>query len=363
MKKGRTTTILGLLAIAALIAVSIPFQVRIDDLRGKFRSVEESLYLSSSSLKKISLGYTEILSDIYWMRAIQYFGSRKTEEQNPQLLYHYFDIITDLDPRFVNAYRYGGTFLAEPGPFGLGQFDLGVSLLEKGRKNNPDNFRLPLEEAFLYYFYPKNYEKAAELFREAAGKPGVAKSRKASVKGMAAAALAKGGNRDLSKEIWQIIYETSPSEGRRNFAFRNLQEIETMEMEDELTAELLEYQKRYGKLPGSVKELAAAGYVKGGIPEAPIGGEFVVAPDIAALRNTELASRKLKEALAFLNAKAVRFRKIYGEYPRDLKELKAFVQTETTGQFPDHPMGEEYVYNPESGIIESKWKYEEKKER
>lgn len=363
MKQGRTTTILGLLAIAALIAVSIPFQVRIDDIRGKFRSVEESLYLTSSSLKKISLGYTELLSDIYWMRAIQYFGSRKTGEQNPELLYHYFDIITDLDPRFGNAYRYGGTFLAEPEPFGLGKFDMGVSLLEKGRKNNPENFRLPLEEAFLYYFYPKDYGKAAELFREAAETPGLSRSRQASVKGMAAAALAKGGNRDLSKEIWQIIYETSPSEGRRNFAFRNLQEIETMEMEDELTAALLEYRKRYGKLPGSVKELAAAGYVKGGIPEAPIGGEFVIAPEIDSVRNTELASRKLKEALAFLNGKSNRFRKIYGEYPRDLKELEVFVKTETTGEYPVHPMGEEYLYNPESGIIESKWKYEKEGEQ
>ncbi|HML95136.1 MAG TPA: hypothetical protein PKC29_06870 [Thermodesulfobacteriota bacterium] len=362
MKKGRTT-IFGLIAIAALVAISIPFQVRIDDIRGKFRSVEESLYLSSSSLRKISLGYTELLSDIYWMRAIQYFGSRKTGEQNPELLYHYFDIITDLDPRFVNAYRYGGTFLAEPAPFGLGKFDMGVSLMEKGRKNNPDNFRLPLEEAFLYYFYPKDYVKAAELFREAAQKPGVAGSRKASVKGMAAAALAKGGNRDLSKEIWQIIYETSPSEGRRNFASRNLQEIETMEMEDELTAALIEYRKDYGKLPGSVKELAAAGYVKGGIPAAPIGGEFVVAPDLGTVRNTELASRKLKEALAFLNSKAVRFRKIYGGYPRDLGELKAFVEQETTGEFPEHPMGEEFVYDPASGIVESEWKYEESKER
>ena len=360
MKKDRTT-ILGLIVIAALVAISIPFQVRIDDIRGKFRSVEESLYLSSSSLKKISLGYTEILSDIYWMRAIQYFGSRKIEEQNPELLYHYFDIITDLDPRFVNAYRYGGTFLAEPPPFGLGQFHKGVSLLEKGRKNNPENARLPLEEAFLYYFYPKDYVKAAELFQEAAQKPGVAGSRKASVKGMAAAALAKGGHRDLSKEIWQIIYETSPSEGRRNFAYRNLQEIETMEMEDELTAALLEYGKNYGKLPGSVKELAAVGYVKGGgIPTAPIGGDFVIAPDIDAVRNTELASRKLKEALAFLNAKAVRFSKMYGGYPHDLGELKAFVEQETTGKFPEHPMGEEYLYNPASGIVESKWKYEEK---
>lgn len=354
----RKKTIAGLILIAILIAVSIPFQLRIDDIRGKFRSVEESLYLTSSSLKKVSLGYTELLADIYWLRALQYFGERRTDEQNPELLYHYFDIITDLDPRFVNAYRYGGTFLAEPPPFGLGYFDKGVDLMEKGRKNNPENSRLPLEEAFLYYFYPKDYQKAAELFREAAEKPGVGPGRKASMKGMAASAHAKGGNRELSKEIWEIIYETSPSEGRRNFALRNLQEIDTMEIEDRLTAALKEYQKTYGRLPETPDDLVASGLLKEGLPESLIGGEFIIAPEIESVRNTEMSARKLKEGLAFLNAKARRFRSAYGEYPKDMAELRAYVESETTGQFPEHPLGEEYVYDPGTGKVESAWKME-----
>src|SRR3990167_7813388 len=94
--------LIALVILAALVSVSIPFQIRIDDIRGRFRSVEGSLYISSSSLKKLSLGYNELLADIYWIRALQYFCSKKPNEQNPDLLYHYFDIITDLDPKFVH---------------------------------------------------------------------------------------------------------------------------------------------------------------------------------------------------------------------------------------------------------------------
>ena len=230
-----------------LIVLSIPFQNKIDEAHGKYNFMEDSLYFTSSMLDKISLGYTEILADIYWLRALQYFGGNKIEDQKPDLLYRYFDIITDLDPKFVNAYRYGGAFLAEPPPFGLGEFDLGVQVLDKGRENNPNNFRIPLEEAFLYYIYPKDYAKAAELFEEAGSKPDISAFRKASINGMAAAAHAQGGDRDTSRAIWEIIYETSPSEGRRNFAFRNLLEIHTMEIEDDLTIALDEYIKRYNK--------------------------------------------------------------------------------------------------------------------
>jgi len=80
--------LVGLVLISLLIAISVPIQKRIDLDRGKFRSIQQSLYLSSSSLKKVSLGYTEVLADIYWIRALQYFGGNKQTEQNPELLYH-----------------------------------------------------------------------------------------------------------------------------------------------------------------------------------------------------------------------------------------------------------------------------------
>lgn len=345
--------LIALLLLAALVAVSIPVQKRIDDMRGKFRSVEESLYLSSSSLRKVSLGYKELMADIYWLRALQYFGSKKLTEQDPELLYHYFDIITDLDPKFVNAYRYGGTFLAEPPPFGLGDTKKGIELFDKGRKNNPDNHRLPLEEAFVYYFYPKDYEKAAGLFREAAEKPGVSPLRKASLKGMAASAHVRGGNNELSRKIWEILYETSPSEGRRDFALRNIEQIDTMTLEEELTESLREYKKRHGRLPSSLEELASSGYVKGQMPEAPVGGGFVIAAGIEAVKSIELAKRKMREDITFLNAKAARYKNLYGDYPRNPDELKRFIELETTADFPVHPLGGEYIYDPESGKVES----------
>src|SRR3989304_3768755 len=279
-----------LILVFALIAISVPFQKGIDNIRGKFRSIEETLYFSSSALKRLSLGYKELLADIYWLRALQYF-----------------DILTDLDPKFVNAYRFGGTFLAEPPPLGLGDIEKGTTLFDKGRRNNPDNFRLPLEEAFIYYLYVKDYDKAAELFNEASEKPSLTGLRRATLKGMAASAQSKGGNRKLSREIWRTIYETTTNEKRREFALKNLQELSTMDTEDRLTEALREYIGRYNEIPTSLVALRDAGLIKR-IPKEPYGGEFIIVGKLKAVRSSTLVNQQLRYNLIFLTAKARRFR-------------------------------------------------------
>jgi len=344
--------VLGLTLVFILIFISVPFQKRIDDTRGNFRAIEETLYLSSSALKKISLGYKEIVADIYWLRAIQYFGGKKIKEQDPDLLYKYFDILTDLDPQFVNAYRFGGTFLAEPPPYGLGDIEKGTRLFDKGRENNPNSFRIPLEEAFVYYLYAKDYERAAELFDEASEKPGLSPFRRASIKGMAASAHTYGGNRELSKKIWREIYETTPNEGRRNFALRNLKELETMDMEDRLTEALRQYIKRYNEIPTSLNALRDAGIVKQ-IPREPLGGKFIIVSKIKAVKSSTLVDQQIRQNLGFLATRIQMFKKLYGRHPKDLNELREFIKEDTTKEFPPNPLGEEYVYNPETGVVGS----------
>src|SRR3990170_264415 len=342
-----------LILVLALIAISVPFQKGIDNLRGRFRSIEETLYFTSSALKRLSLGYKELLADIYWLRALQYFGGRRFKEKNPELLYHYFDILTDLDPKFVNAYRFGGTFLSEPPPFGLGDIKKGTMLFDKGRKNNPENFRLPLEEAFIFYLYAKDYEKAAELFNEASEKSSLSGLRRAAIKGMAASAHSKGGSRELSRQVWKIIYETTTNEKRKEFALKNLKELSTMDTEDRLTKALREYIGHYNEIPTSLSALRDAGMIKQ-IPKEPYGGEFIIVSKLKAVRSSTLVHQQLRYNLIFLTAKARRFRYLYGRFPKDLAELKGFIVNETTAEFPPNPLGEEYVYNPENGKVESK---------
>ena len=347
--------ILVLLILILLIGISVPFQNNIDTARAKFKSNNPAIYLNSSILSKVSLGYRELLADIYWLRALQYFGSEEIniKEDDSTVLYNYFDILTDLDPKFVNAYRYGGTFLAEPYPFGFGDFESGTKLLDKGRENNPDNFRIPFEEAFLYYIYEKNYQKAAELFNEASEKPGLSDFRRASIKGMAGSSLKKGGDRELSKQIWQEIYDTTQNEKRKRFALNNLKELNTRDFEDRLTLAANQYEERFAKFPNDLNDLVESGYLKK-IPTDHNDGEFIVVPEIKSIKSTTILKADLKENLKFLNAKSRRYMDFYGKHPENIDVLKKFIIEKSTADYPENPFGEKYNYDPETGTVSYK---------
>jgi hypothetical protein len=75
---------------------------------------------------------------------------------------------------------------------------------------------------------------------------------------------------------------------------------------------------------------------------------------LKAVKSSTLVDEQLRENFGFLTAKAQRFRKFYGRYPKDLAELREFIEKETMDKFPSHPLGEEYVYNPDRGTVGSK---------
>ena len=275
--------------VILLLLASIPFRDAIYEERDDFRQIKNTVLIPPSVIKKLSLGYGEIVADIYWIRALQYFGNPEfpVNEKNPDLVYKYFNIITELDPKFVNAYRFGGTFLSEPHPYGMNDLEKGSLILDKGRKNNPDNFRLPMEQAFLYYLYSDDLKKASELFTEASEKPGLTEHRKASFKGMAAAALNKNGDRELAKKIWIEIYNTTLDENRKKFALMNLKELKTMEDEENLTKIAKNFEKIYGRFPENFEDLLNAGYIKE-IPRDHNKNNFVIDSKLKIVKSLSL---------------------------------------------------------------------------
>ncbi|NIP38417.1 MAG: hypothetical protein GWM89_05045 [Candidatus Dadabacteria bacterium] len=350
MYLNKYSRLIGLFCVGLLILSSLPFQYRIEKSRNDFDIIERSLFLSSSVLKKLSLGYDLVVADLYWIRALQYFSNTKDYYGKPEQLYQYFDIITDLDPKFVNAYRFGGSFLAERPPIGFYEVELGTKLFEKGRKNNPDNFRLIIEEAFVYYIYTNDYEKASELFNLASEKVS-SEVRRSSLKGMAALSLSKSGNLELSEKIWKYIYNTTTNEARKEFALNNIKELRTLQIENKLSAALKQYYADNNKIPGSLTILLEQGYIKN-IPVDPIGGEFVILADVIAVRSDKLAENEYTYAKQLLNSRSDKFRRRHGRFAYSIEELRLFVEQSPLHDFPEHPYGKTFKYNSENGKIE-----------
>jgi hypothetical protein len=223
----------------------------------------------------MSLGYDSLLADIYWTRAVQYYGNRAgIDGAKFDLLWPLLDIATTLDPKLIIAYRFGAIFLSEPPPAGAGRPDLAIELVKRGIAENPEQWHLNADLGFLYYWRMKDYPNAAAAYLEGSKNP------KAPVwlKLMAARITEKGGSLETSRMIWSQIYETSQDKIVREKAMETLRGLRAQEDEAQLDQLAQEYQNRFGHFPASASDLRTGGLLRE-IPEDPAGNPYVFGKD------------------------------------------------------------------------------------
>ena len=260
---------LGLLLLAAAIPLC---QVRVDRRLGGFRAQEEVLYLwSGPQVKRLAAGFEGLAADLYWLRTVQYFGGTRvfSEDRKFELLEPLIDITVTLDPRMEVAYRYGAIFLAEPAPIGAGRPQAAVALLERGVRENPLNWRLHKELGYFHFLFLHEPEEGARILTEASKIPGAAYW----LKTLAAELLTQGGDRAMSRRIWQQMYDESEPGAIKQNARTHLQLLDTAEMVTLLQARVGEFERRLGRRPHALAELVAAGFVRE-VPPDPAGTPF-----------------------------------------------------------------------------------------
>jgi hypothetical protein len=287
---GRTVeTTLALLCVASLLAAAAALQSVRERAYPPVAPAADALYVTSpEGVRRLSLGYQTLAADLYWIRAIQYYGGTRmrfattppglvSDEQAARAfegLYPLLDLTTTLDPRFNIAYRFGAIFLAEPFPNGAGRPDQAVALLEKGQRAWPEKWEYLHDIGFVYYWNVQDYEKAASYFNRAADLPGAPWW----LRGMAATTLARGGQRSASRMLWSNVYETADNDSAREAAYLKLQQLDTLDQIEELQAKVDGYIRQAGQPPASWTALAAAGIVPG-VPLDPRGMPYELSPD------------------------------------------------------------------------------------
>jgi len=173
----------------------------------------EQLYLNGRSARRMSLAFNGLVADWYWMRSLQYVGSRVVkyeDEHNGQfdlpslstldlrLLPSLLDATTTLDPQFIPAYEYGAMILPEINP------DAAMALLNKGIAANPSSWQLHQHLGYIYW-QRKDYARAAEVYEAGARLPAAPPW----VAAMAARMKAEGGSPQAAREMYQHLYESS----------------------------------------------------------------------------------------------------------------------------------------------------------
>ncbi len=275
----------SLLLVLPLGFVSVwKLQHTIDAQRASVSEERDDVLLRSRNLvKAMSLEYAPLLADIYWTRAVQYYGNKHVRGQaNLELLWPLLDITTTLDPNLLVAYRFGAMFLSQAAPGGAGRPDLAVQLIQRGIQANPEYWRLYEDLGFVYYFDLKDYQKASEAFLEGSKRP----NAQIWMKVMAARIAAEGESFATSAFLWQDIYNSTTDPTIKKNAELHLQLLRVREDCKQLDALADEYAKRYGKRPTRINELVWAGLLPG-IPGDPLGFAYIFSEEGKAELNPD----------------------------------------------------------------------------
>jgi hypothetical protein len=272
---GRLTRSLCWSLLLAGVLGLIAVQRRIDLRPVASDETRDVLYVPSGTiLRHLALGQEGLLANIYWTRAVQYFGRKRMSHATQfELLGPLLRITTDLDPHLLIAYRFGAIFLAEKPPDGAGQPQEALQLLRRGIVANPDYWRLWEDVGFIYYWDLRDYPHAARAFQVGSERPGAM----IWMKTMAATVAAKGGEPRTSKLLWAEIYRNADNEQIRRSAQEHLAALDAREQIEQIDGLLAQYRAREGHEALSLSDLVAAGF----IPVAPrdsSGVPYVIGP-------------------------------------------------------------------------------------
>lgn len=240
------------------------------------QSFEDVLYIRSpKTLKRLSLGYTGLLADIYWTRAIQYFGYQHHIHSNDfHLLAPLLEITTELDPKLVPAYEFGSNFLSPKPPNGAGEPQKALALANYGVEQNPDQWRLYYNLGFLYYTEFKDYAKAADAFARGSKLPVTNEFMPI----LAARMAQHAGEFETARMLWSTTYQSTKDEQIRRNAVDHLRALRADEDVTQLENIVQRYKLSTGHPPRTISDLESTGLIRG-TPLDPNGHPYKITSD------------------------------------------------------------------------------------
>jgi tetratricopeptide (TPR) repeat protein len=272
----KTTIFLGLAGIGVGLGLAATILHASETRRVQTTQAQRSLYVKSPRVaQRLALGFDALASDVYWIRAIQHFGTDRRSSRTAgrfELLDPLLDLTTTLDPHFNIAYRYGAILLSIEPPEGPGQPDQAIELLERGLARNPDRWQYAYDIGFVHYFYTSDYAEAGRWF-DRAGRMARAPEW---IMPLAATTIARGGDRETARAMLVRLYESREPYIRRA-AERSLLQLRALDEIDRLQALIDQYQVEHGVAPESWLDLMKAGILPA-LPVDPAQVPYVYDP-------------------------------------------------------------------------------------
>lgn len=223
---------------------------------------DEAPYIPPTAMRRLTRGFEGLAADWYWLSSLQYIG-RKIEEQmrtnrvdlleavqldrlqalDPRVLVRFFDMITTLDPRFTAVYEFAAVVLP---PLDV---DAAIALLEKGIRENPSEWYLHQQLAYIYWQRGDNLA-AADAFRR-----GARMTTARWMEHMAEQLEAKGDDPRVAYAMYTRMYEQAQDDQVKAWARGRLMELRSLQERAAIRRALGDFVGQQQRCPRDWREL------------------------------------------------------------------------------------------------------------
>ena len=258
-----------IISVAVLLIVIVFLAYRVDARKTSHELIGELMYFPSGvALRAVSMGFYAPLSDLVWLRFIQYYGEHRMTDVKFDFLYHILDILTTLDSRFTYAYTLGALMLTHD----ASNPDQAKRLLKKGMYQNPDDWRLPFIYAFINYAFLGEHPTARTYFKIAAMKPHAPDLPR---RWAAFVTYFKLGDLKSSLALWVDLYNNTENPEEKIIATYYIEKISMKLDIERLDRGVRTFAERFGRLPYDLRELVMSGAIES-IPDEPHGETYYI---------------------------------------------------------------------------------------
>jgi len=333
----------------------------------KYYKTDEGVHLIPSPpvLKSLSAGLDSILAEFLMLKSLNYFYQYAYSGRDRGYQNRLYSCVTELNPYYFTAYRYGGYFLEGPfrmktdaicsfrkGTASLSRPDL---VLSPGWRHPPENEReacirkeyepseqaakLMLETAVHYFAYLKDNVKGAEIcrygqriFPRFAGyfleKEAVLRS--------------EAGQYRLVMDIWQRFVEANKHDPEKKAAgIYMIRKYTSLHSIDILSDRCKQYRSERGSNPDSLLRIARPGECIDGF-----GDVFMYFRKTGDVYSRTVQKEDIEAQRKLYVRKAKQLHKSNGSYPVSLKQI-VFRKHE----YIHIPFDEDFRYDPATGTV------------
>lgn len=264
--------LLGIISLPLLILITL-FQVRYDRLAPPFTTavpVAQRLFFPSKVLPYLDFGFTNILTDFYWISAVQDLIAWNGTD--PFYL-NYFRNISTLDPKFEYPYLF--SILAVP-QIEKTTKDIKVLndvavIAQKGIDAIPTSWQIPFYLSTQYYIFTKAYEPAEKYLAIAASREGAPDGVHLVYSSFVGKNIIRTKNlinnpnatSATTQDFIKVIYNNTDNETIKKLASKGIQsEIVNSMLEKGIIA----YKEKFKHYPKTVQEMIDVHFIS--LPEA-----------------------------------------------------------------------------------------------